>query len=67
MKYIEIINTDGKKCTIYVKFIQGLQEEAFGGTRIIVGGYGKYVETATPYKEVKDMIAACYGGEDEED
>lgn len=66
MKAIEIIDANGRKCTIYVKYIHGLIEIDSNTTKIVMDA-GKFLQTETPYQEVKDAISACYGGEDEED
>ncbi len=65
MRAIELESYNGTKYTIFIKHIVSFRE------------YGNYTQIHTvdesdlcvkhSYQEVEDMIAACYGAEDEED
>lgn len=64
-KFIEVTGDRGLKFTINIKYIIEIRSYPKGAFFHMEGGY--HIQTVESYQEVKDMIAACYGGEDEED
>jgi len=69
MNWIELEYNDvGERAvvTVYIKNILYIREYPGGRSRVYFTN-GEYIPVSQSRQEIKDIIAACYGAEDEED